>query len=257
MISTSQALKQKNSNIDWTIIAFFVMAYVIAWTSFCIIALIAKQSGIENPQRLIAMGETWQYQNVTVSTPHWFIYVLTRFADFAFSIAGIIMIAVTAGRSGLRQLWQRLTRWQFSWIWYVIGLLPLLLYGVSAIFSGALSSANVSINTIGTILFSLQAGFFVSLFLRGAFGEEFGLRGFALPRLQERMSSFRASLINWDIVGNMALTRSHWERYGICCGVLPTRHWIELHLYVAIQWKRWVAYSCVIVSCDTKLGRRF
>jgi membrane protease YdiL (CAAX protease family) len=44
-------------------------------------------------------------------------------------------------------------------------------------------------------LFSLQAGFFVSLFLRGAMGEELGLRGFALPRLQKTNSPFRASLI--------------------------------------------------------------
>ena len=42
---------------------------------------------------------------------------------------------------------------------------------------------------------TLTYGFFVSLFLRGALGEELGLRGFALPRLQERLSSFRASLI--------------------------------------------------------------
>jgi membrane protease YdiL (CAAX protease family) len=44
-------------------------------------------------------------------------------------------------------------------------------------------------------LFSLQAGLFVSLFLRGAMGEELGLRGFALPRLQENNSPFRSSLI--------------------------------------------------------------
>jgi len=190
-----QSPNENNKPIDWTIIAFFVLAYAIAWGAFGIIALIAQQSDIDSPQTLMTMGETWQFDAVSVSAPHWVIYLLTRLADFAFSIAGIIMIMLTAGRDGLRQLWQRLTRWQIHPIWYIVGLLPLLLYGVSVIFSDALSSANVSFDSITTILFSLEAGFFVSLFLRGAFGEEFGLRGFALPRLQERMSPFRASLI--------------------------------------------------------------
>lgn len=181
--------------IDWAIIAFFALAYAIAWGSFVIIAIIANQSNLESPQALMAMGETWQYGDAIVSAPRWFIYLLTRLADFSFSIAGIILIMATAGWGGLHQLWQRLTRWQISWIWYALGLLPLLLFAISVIFAGVLASADISISTISTILFSLQSGFLVSLFLRGAFGEEFGLRGFALPRLQETMSPFRASMI--------------------------------------------------------------
>jgi membrane protease YdiL (CAAX protease family) len=61
--------------------------------------------------------------------------------------------------------------------------------------AGAFPSADFSVSTISTALFSLHAGFFVSLFLRGAMGEELGLRGFALPRLQENNSPFRSSLI--------------------------------------------------------------
>jgi membrane protease YdiL (CAAX protease family) len=49
--------------------------------------------------------------------------------------------------------------------------------------------------TLGAILFSAEAGLLVTLFLRGPMGEELGLRGFALPRLQARMSPFRASAI--------------------------------------------------------------
>ena len=48
---------------------------------------------------------------------------------------------------------------------------------------------------MATALVSLQAGLLVSLLLRGALGEELGLRGFALPRLQRTMSPLRASLV--------------------------------------------------------------
>ena len=182
-------------SLDWPLILFFVLAYTIAWGTFGIVGLIARQSGITDAQTLLMMGEAFQFEGVTLSVPHWFVYLLTRLADFAFSIAGVVMIAVTAGRVGLRELWQRLTRWRISWYWYMLGLLPIVLYGLATAVAQAIPSAIINGGTITTALFSLHAGFFVSLFLRGALGEELGLRGFALPRLQERMSPFYGSLI--------------------------------------------------------------
>jgi membrane protease YdiL (CAAX protease family) len=181
--------------LDWPIILFFVLAYAIAWGAFGIVGLIARQSEVADAQTLLAMGEAFQFEGVTLSVPQWVVYLLTRLADFAFSIAGVVVIAITAGRAGLRQLWQRLTHWRIGWQWYLLGLLPIGLYGVATAVAGAFPSANVTTSTITTALFSLHAGFFVSLCLRGAMGEELGLRGFALPRLQETMSPFRASLI--------------------------------------------------------------
>ncbi len=181
--------------LDWPIILFFVLAYAITWGVFGIVGLIAHQSGVGDAQTLLAMGETFQFEGVTLSVPPWLVYLLTRLADFAFSIAGVVMIAITAGRSGLHQLWQRLTHWRILWYWYALGLLPVALYGAATAVAGAFPSAHLSMSTLTTMLFSLHAGFFVSLFLRGAMGEELGLRGFALPRLQACMSPFRASLI--------------------------------------------------------------
>ncbi len=79
--------------------------------------------------------------------------------------------------------------------WYGLGLLPLALYGIATVVAGAGDSFTLSGRALYILLFSAQAGLFVSLFLRGAMGEELGLRGFALPRLQEWMSPFRASLV--------------------------------------------------------------
>ena len=180
---------------DWPMISLFILAYAIACGAFGIVGLIARQAGLDSAQTLMAMGDAYQFEGVNLAVPYWLVYLLTRLADFSFSIAGIVMIAVTAGRMGLRALWGRLTRFRIGWVWYVVGLLPVLLYTLATALAGGFSSADFSLSAISTALFSLHAGFFVSLFLRGAMGEELGLRGFALPRLQENNSPFRASLV--------------------------------------------------------------
>ena len=103
--------------LDWPIILFFVLAYAIAWGAFGLVGLIARQSGVADAQTLMAMGEAFQFDGVALSVPYWLVYLLTRLADFALSIAGVLMIGVTAGRVGLRQLWAQLTRWRMSWVW--------------------------------------------------------------------------------------------------------------------------------------------
>ncbi len=180
---------------DRPIVAFFTLAFAIAWGAFGIVALIARQAGLESAQALIVMGDAYRFEDANLAVPNWLVYVLTRLADFAFSIAGVVMIAITAGRTGLRALWGRLTRFRIGWGWYVVGLLPVALYLLATAVAGAIDSADFSMGTVTTALFSLHAGLVVSLFLRGAMGEELGLRGFALPRLQERHSPFRSSLI--------------------------------------------------------------
>lgn len=181
--------------IDWSLVSFFALAYAIAWGAFGIIALIARQSGLDSAQTLMTMGDAYQFEGAELAVPYWLVYLLTRLADFSFSIAGVVMIAVTAGRVGLRELWGRLTRFRIGWVWYAVGLLPVLLYILATALAGAFSSADFSMGAISTALFSLHAGLFVSLFFRGAMGEELGLRGFALLRLQENNSPFRSSLI--------------------------------------------------------------
>ncbi|MCA9897878.1 MAG: CPBP family intramembrane metalloprotease [Ardenticatenaceae bacterium] len=190
----NQTLQDQRA-LGWPIVVFFVLAYAIAWGAFGILSVIARNSGVESTQTFMAMAESFEFDEVHLSVAPWLVYLLTRLADFAFSIAGVVMIAATAGRGGLRQLWRRLTRWRIGWGWYALGLLPIGLYLLATAVANAFFSANFTVSTITTALFSLYAGFFVSLFLRGALGEELGLRGFALPYLQAHMSPFRASLL--------------------------------------------------------------
>jgi hypothetical protein len=82
--------------LDWPVILFFVLSYAVAWGAFAILGLIARQSGIEGAQTLLAMAESFRFGEFVLSVPAWLIYLLTRVEDFAFSIAGVASIAATA-----------------------------------------------------------------------------------------------------------------------------------------------------------------
>ena len=162
---------------------------------FPLLGLIAQQSGVSDAATLSQMAETLDFGAVILSVPGWVVYLITRVQDFAFSIAGVIMIAYLYGRSGLQELGQRLIQWRVRWQWWLVAFLPFGLYGLATIVAGAVDSFTFTGQTLYSILFSAEAGFIVYLFLRGPMGEELGLRGFALPRLQATMSPFRASVI--------------------------------------------------------------
>lgn len=191
---SAQAVSQTRRT-DWPTMTFFALAYLLAWGMIPLLSAIARQSGVADWMTLSQMGEVLEFGTVDLSVPGWVVYLITRVQDFAFSIAGVIMIAYLHGRSGLRELGQRLLKWRVGWRVWLVALLPLGLYLVATAVAGALGSFALNGRSVSTILFSAEAGLLVTLLLRGPMGEELGLRGFALPRLQTRMSPFRASVI--------------------------------------------------------------
>jgi len=191
---TGTPLREDGSVRD--IVVFFAIGYAIAWTTWLVIAWAAAGAGVDSDTflRLIEAGELGDLQT---PLPGWVLYLLSRVIDFSFSIAGVIMIAVTRGRAGLSQLGRRLIAWRLAPRWYVIALLPVALYAAAAAVITSSEGGEVLFDraVLRSILFSLSAGLLASLFLRGAMGEELGLRGFVLPRLQARTTPFNASLV--------------------------------------------------------------
>jgi membrane protease YdiL (CAAX protease family) len=197
------AESKSKSSVDWPIIAFFVIAYGIAWGLILVFNAVAAGSGIEDGFALMEMTESLELESVAgqLTVPGWLLYLLTRIQDFSFTIAGLIVTAVVAGRAGLRILGKKFNPRLGGWRWYGAALLlPYGLFGLAALLAIAgdgtiLDSANLSLESLGTILFSAQAGLIFYMLLRGGLGEEPGLRGFALPRLQLRHGPTVASLI--------------------------------------------------------------
>jgi membrane protease YdiL (CAAX protease family) len=138
------------------LVAFFVLAYAIAWAPWPLYA-----AGVF-PVPFIASGPL---------------------------IAALIVLSVTEGRAGLRDLGARLLRWRVGWGWYAVALgFPL-----AVIFGSVL--VNVALGAPAPALANLAWSSFAMLFaLRmvdptdGPLGEEPGWRGYAVPRLQATQS---------------------------------------------------------------------
>jgi membrane protease YdiL (CAAX protease family) len=120
--------------------------------------------------------------------------LLLVLGGFAPSIAGVVVTWRVQGTSGLRDLWQRLTRFALGWRAYlVIVLLPLLLVALRAALhlfgGGGLARTALLADPLTLAAFCTQIALF------GPISEEFGWRGFALDGLLARWRPRGASLV--------------------------------------------------------------
>ncbi len=114
------------------------------------------------------------------------------------SLAAIIVTALSSGKVGLKALLSRMVRWRVGLKWYIAALgFPVAVWIVALSLNVLLFGASPSTEEqFGSwyLVFPLFAFSLLSP-LSGALGEELGLRGFALPRVQGRVSALWAALI--------------------------------------------------------------
>jgi membrane protease YdiL (CAAX protease family) len=103
----------------------------------------------------------------------------------AVGLSGLLMIALTGGRQGLRQLGARLTRWRLHRWWLVLCIPPIGILAVQAFLSVTVSSSF----TPQFLVFGIAAG------LLAGFCEEIGWTGFAYPRMQTRFGALGSALL--------------------------------------------------------------
>jgi uncharacterized protein len=149
----------------YPLITFFVLAYSLAWWLWILYAF-----------------------NITFLGP---IFALGPF------LAAIIVTALTRGTVGLKALLSRMVRWRVGLRWYAAALLlPVGVYLFAVSLNILLGAGASTAEQLGSwyLIFPLLA--YSLLFpLSGAFGEELGWRGYALPRVQARYWALSAALI--------------------------------------------------------------
>src|ERR671912_1288703 len=112
-------------------------------------------------------------------------------------IAALIVIPLTQGWAGLKELGLRMIRWRVRWYWYVVAIgIPLAVLGLIVglnVALGASVPSLVQFSSLSTILLV-----FATKLINpgdGPLGEEPGWRGFALPGLQGTLSPLVSTLI--------------------------------------------------------------
>jgi len=112
-------------------------------------------------------------------------------------IAALIVIPLTQGWAGLKQIGLRMIRWRVRWYWYVVAIgVPLAVLGLIVglnVALGASAPSLVQFSSVSTIL--LVFGMKLINPGDGPLGEEPGWRGFALPGLQSTLSPLVSTLI--------------------------------------------------------------
>ena len=121
-------------------------------------------------------------------------------SPFGPTISAFLMTFSSNGKVGIKQLWSRFWNRDISKIWLVILFLFYPTYFLTLRLLGYLSGipqpTPVGYSNPLLILFA-----FLPSLLHGGLSEEFGWRGYALPRLQAHFSAFWASLILGVIEG--------------------------------------------------------
>jgi hypothetical protein len=125
------------------------------------------------------------------------------------SLASILVILVTQGRAGLRELWSRLVRWRVGARWYALALLtpPILtlavLLALSLLSRDFVPGVFTTADKLPLLLFGLIVGLGAGVF------EELGWTGFAIPRLRLRHGALAAGVLlgmvwgAWHILVNL------------------------------------------------------
>jgi membrane protease YdiL (CAAX protease family) len=108
------------------------------------------------------------------------------------SITALVLVALSAGREGVRELWRGGTRWRVGVRWYAaVLIIPGLAWGAASAVAAAVGAEAPPVNPLIPALVSgLLAGML----------EEFGWSGLAFPALQARYGFLRAGVAMGCIV---------------------------------------------------------
>jgi membrane protease YdiL (CAAX protease family) len=110
-------------------------------------------------------------------------------------VAAFIMAVWVAGRRGVKDLLVSMVRWQVGLRWYAVAVLLPVATIILAASMNVLLGAEAPAASEFSDWYTFPLVLLVTFFLKGPFTEEVAWRGYALPRLLQRISPLAASLL--------------------------------------------------------------
>ena len=118
----------------------------------------------------------------------------TQLGALSASVAGVILAGIEGGRGSVGELLRRGLVWRVNFGWWFLSLLYIVPLVISALYFGTLiNGASLSLDILRPV-YTVLPTIFVLIVLAGL-GEEYGWRGFLLPRLQRDHNAVVSSLI--------------------------------------------------------------
>ena len=159
--------------------AFLVLTYVLTFLTWGM--LVVFKMPVANPSN----------PDTQTTGLAMFLYMLGGFIP---SIAGLIMAFRVDGRAGLQDMWKRFLQFNLGIRWYLAAIaFPVLVQSGSALIfklqGGEFARPEV-VDQPGML-----AAIIISILIGGPISEEFGWRGFAQDRFQERWGQVKGSII--------------------------------------------------------------
>ena len=220
--------------------AFFLLTFLIAWSIWLPVGFLAPQAFL-----LVIIPGAW-----------------------APTVASFYLTWLTDGKDGLRKFLRRVVHWKVGLRWYLV-----CLFGIAAIafaaqglnfwlFGGEPISLNLPTGIPENgLLIALPIIFLVNIFFGGPLAEDIGWRGYALPKLREKMDAFSASLVIgaiwvlwhlpffWISEGNSAVGSIPFLWFG-----LMTMAWSVLFAWVYVNTESILMPILFHAAVNTTLG---
>ncbi|MFN8435031.1 MAG: type II CAAX endopeptidase family protein [Anaerolineales bacterium] len=151
---------------------------------------------------LLTFGVAWIiWLPIGYLAPDYFLLAIIPGA-WAPTIVSVLLTWLTDGKGGVRQFLSRVIRWRVGVQWYLVVLFGIAFIAFAAqglniwLFDGEPVKLNLPTGIPENgLLLALPIIFFVNIFFGGPLAEDIGWRGYALPKLREKMSAFTASLL--------------------------------------------------------------
>ncbi len=153
-------------------------------------AFIRKYPGISLLVLALIFGLTPLLMVSTGLLPPW----ASQLGALSSSLAAIVLVVVEGRKGGLRELLGRFLIWRVGLRWWLIALLFAVVPSMSALYLFRLLGGP-AVDWSGLPPLYTVVPMFIILTIAAGIGEEFGWRGFLLPRLQTRHNALVSSLI--------------------------------------------------------------